>query len=64
MLFNSKNGRVALEPGDTIRCRDAEDAGKLADILCERKINWEYKYEKDGKKGIWIEILAEEAANE
>lgn len=39
MVFNSKTGRVAFEPGDTIRCRNADDAGQLADILIDRKIN-------------------------
>ena len=63
MVFNSKTGRVAFEPGDTIRCKDADDAGTLADILSKRQIPWELLYEKKGEKGIWIEIL-EEAADE
>lgn len=64
MVFNSKTGRVAFEPGDTIRCRDTFDAGELADIMCERKIPFEFVYEKDGVKGIWIKVLAEEAADQ
>ena len=64
MVFNSKKTRVSLEPGDTIRCKDAADAGTLADILSDRKIPWELFYEKDGQKGIWIEILSEEAAGQ
>lgn len=62
MVFNSKTIRVSLEPGDTIKCKDADDAGKLADILSDRKIPWELLYEKDGVKGIWIEILEDEEA--
>ena len=64
MLFNSKTGRVALEPGDMIRCRDTFDAGELADIMCERKIPFEFIYEKDGVKGIWIMVLARRQINE
>lgn len=60
MVFNSKTIRVSLEPGDTIKCKDADDAGKLADILSDRKIPWELLYEKDGVKGIWIEILEDD----
>lgn len=61
MIFNSKTMRARLEPGDTIRCKDADDAGTLADILSKRQIPWELLYEKKGKKGIWIEILEEDA---
>ena len=60
MVFNSKTNRVSLEPGDTIKCRDAKDAAQLGDILCERHINWEFLYEKNKQKGIWIVILADE----
>ena len=60
MVFNSKTIRVSLEPGDTIKCKDADDAGKLADILSDRKIPWKLLYEKDGVKGIWIEILEDD----
>lgn len=63
MLFNSKTGRVALEPEDMIRCKNANDAATLADILSKRQIPWELLYEKNGEKGIWIEIL-EEAADD
>ena len=52
MVFNSKTNRVAFEPGDTIKCRDANDAAQLGDILCERHINWEFLYEKNKQKGI------------
>ena len=61
MIFNSKTKRVRLEPGDTIKCRDTFDAGELADIMCQREIPFEFVYERDGVKGIWIMVLAEEA---
>lgn len=37
MVFNSKNNRVALEPGDMIRCKSDWDGATLADILSERE---------------------------
>ena len=61
MLFNSKTGRVALEPGDMVRCRNANDAATLADIFCDRGINWKIVYKKGEQKGIWIEVLEEDA---
>lgn len=64
MVFNSKTIRVSLEPGDTIRCKNADDAGKLADVLSQRKIPWELVYEKDGVSGIWIEIIDDEESKD
>ena len=64
MLFNSKTKRVAFEPGDTIRCKNADDAGELADIFCQRAIPFELVYDYEGEKGIWITVLAEEEADE
>ena len=64
MIYKSKTQRIGLEPGDTIKCRDAKEAGELADILCQKKIPFEFMYSKDGLKGIWIEILTEEAADQ
>ena len=64
MVFNSKTGRVAFEPGDTIRCRNADDAGQLADMLSDRQINWEFIYSHNGKEGIWITIQADEEAKQ
>lgn len=64
MVFNSRTDRVAFEPGDMIRCRNAEDAAALGDIFCHREINWEFVYELDGKTGIWLKVLPEEAAEE
>lgn len=64
MVFNSKTIRVSLEPGDMIRCKSDWDGATLADILSERGINWDYVYEKDGKEGLWVIVLPEEANDE
>lgn len=61
MIFNSKTGRVALEPGDMVRCKNANDAATLADIFCDRGINWEIVYKKGEQKGIWLVVLEEDA---
>lgn len=62
MVFNSKTGRVAFEPGDTISCRNADDASQLAVVLSDREINWEFIFSHNGKEGIWIKILVNEEA--
>ena len=49
--------RNELAAGDHIRCRDKEDAAKIADTLCDLGYKWEYCFELHGQKGIWIEIL-------
>ena len=49
-----------LKKGDSIRCHDQEEAGTVADMLCHLGIEWEFCYEKDGKRGIWIDILEDE----
>lgn len=64
MLYRSESNRVAFEPGDIIRCENAEDAATLADIFCKRGINWEFMYVLDGKSGIWVRVLPGEAAEE
>ena len=62
MLYKNETKRVAFEPGDTIRCKNADDAGELADIFCKKGIPFEFIYNMNGQKGIWIIVLAEEAA--
>lgn len=49
-----------LKKGDSIRCHDQEEAGTVADMLCHLGIEWDFCYEKDGKRGIWIDILEDE----
>lgn len=46
-----------LTPGDTIRCMNSEDAAEVAEALGEAGYEWDFVYELNGKKGIWIEIL-------
>ena len=64
MIYKSERNRVVFEPGDTIRCKNADDAGLLTEILCERQIPWEFMFEKDGQRGIWIVILEDEGEDE
>ena len=52
MMENNK-----LSTGDFIKCKDKEDAGNIADTLCNLGYKWEYCFERNGEKGIWIEIL-------
>lgn len=51
---------MKLKKGDLIKCRDAEDATNVADALSENGIEWEFIYEHDEEKGIWIEIQEDE----
>lgn len=48
--------QIELQTGDMIKCKDKEDAGKVADALCDLGYKWDYKFEHKGSRGIWIEI--------
>ena len=65
MVFNSEKKKVTFEPGDIIRCKNAEDAAILGDMFADIQVQWEFLYRLHGQRGIWIIILAaEEAAEE
>lgn len=49
-----------LRKDDSIKCHDKEDAANVADALCDLGINWDFTYNKNGEKGIWIDILEDE----
>ena len=51
---------MKLKKGDLIKCTDAEDAANVADALCKNGIEWDFVYEHNGEKGIWIEIQKDE----
>lgn len=51
-----------LKIGDTIKCHDAEDAAKLVGELAMGGYDTEFVYQKDGERGIWLEIT--EATND
>ena len=51
---------MMLKKGDTIKCSDKYEAGEIADALSKQEIDWDFAYEKNGVKGIWIDILEDE----
>lgn len=46
-----------MEIGDTIECRDKEDMVNTDEELRKRGYDTEFVYEKDGVKGLWIEVV-------
>lgn len=60
-LSGMKIGREGMEnklnKGGFIKCHDAEEAADVADALQMEGYDWDFVYQKDGQKGIWIEIL-------
>ena len=42
--------------GDTIKCHDANEAIELEHLLLKEGIETDYLYEKDGQKGLWLEV--------
>ena len=45
-----------FKTGDTIECVDADEAIKLMNELEDRDIITDFLYEKEGKKGLWLEV--------
>lgn len=45
-----------LQVGDTIKCHDAEDMIRTMTELEKENITTDFMYEKDGEKGLWLEV--------
>lgn len=46
-----------LQVGDTIKCHDAEEMIEYMYGLMEQGIETDFLYEKDGEKGLWLEVV-------
>lgn len=46
-----------LKNGDTIKCSSPDEAIDLMDELDREGYDADFLYEKDGEKGLWLEIL-------
>ena len=46
-----------LKVGDTIKCADAEDMISTMQELAKCDIETDFLYEKDGEKGLWLEVI-------
>ena len=45
-----------LKVGDTIKCHDAEELIDYMYGLHDEGIETDFLYEKDGEKGLWLEV--------
>lgn len=45
-----------IQIGDLIHCRDKKDAGEVAETLGNLGYIWDFVFEHNGQKGIWIQI--------
>lgn len=46
-----------LKAGDTIKCADKEDMVNTMMNLAKEDIKTDFLYEKDGEKGLWLEVI-------
>ena len=46
-----------LKKGDTIKCHNAEEIINLSTELEKNGYTTDFVYEKDGVKGLWLEII-------
>lgn len=46
-----------MKIGDTIKCADAEDMIETMYALAKEGIETDFMYEKDGVKGLWLEVV-------
>lgn len=45
-----------LRIGDTIQCRDADDAADTMIELAKADIETDFLFEKDGQQGLWLVV--------
>lgn len=55
--MSRKKNQPKLNVGDTIECRDADDAIRMSKELLEAGIYTGFLYYKDGKRGLWLEVV-------
>ena len=46
-----------MNVGDTIKCKDPEERVNLMYELNHEGIETDFMYEKDGVKGLWLEVV-------
>lgn len=46
-----------MNVGDTIKCRDKDDMVDTMVELAKDGIETDFLYEKDGVKGLWLEVV-------
>lgn len=46
-----------MNVGDTIKCRDKDDMVDTMVELAKEGIETDFLYEKDGVKGLWLEVV-------
>ena len=46
-----------MNVGDTIKCKDADEMVDLMYELNRECIETDFMYEKDGVKGLWLEVV-------
>ena len=46
-----------LNIGDTIKCANADEMIALSEKLAKEDIKTDFVYEKDGVKGLWLEVV-------
>ena len=46
-----------LKKGDTIQCADADDAINTMKELAKNGVQTDFLYEKDGVKGLWLQVI-------
>ena len=45
-----------MNVGDMIRCHDEKEMIAIMECLAKEGITTDFVYEKDGEKGLWLEI--------
>ena len=56
VIRTEKDGETVIAVGDTIQCRDKEDLVETMHELMELGIETDFKFEKDGERGLWLVV--------
>lgn len=56
IYYRKTRCRRNIVVGDTIKCKDVEEAERIKNELAEKGIETEYLYWKNRKKGLWLVV--------
>lgn len=56
MMIRRKKEKMNVKKGDYIECANEKEAIRIIGNLLRANIEWDFCYEINGSKGLWIEV--------
>lgn len=55
-MIRRKKEKMNVKKGDYIECANDKEAIRIIGNLSRANIEWDFCYERNGSKGLWIEV--------